>query len=409
MKALAYSRLEARRNLALYAGWPAVIALSVPLCAWLAAQAGIPAAQGTGAALLAWMAGGLPISAALFGAVAGAGLRGAAEEQEAALPVSPRARIGGALVSAAAGLALCAALVAGLTAVLSPEARDIAASSASISGFGGTLSRGSSEAAASLMMGWVMAVSCAVAYAAEHAVLGAVAGLLGAAVVLAPIGADFLLQNMFDGVAAHLTPAVFWLAACGSGAAAALAAAARLPAVSRRRWWPRLAAVALLPFAGAPGAWHSVFSTRERLLEAIEAKPAYFYQVDEEYHVGLGGRLTLRRPGGPTVVLLAGQAPSLADLLRRKLTSEVGTVVRDRGGRVWASVWNAGTGGALSFYDVWQGDGRGPLTRYMTLPPGMSLERDGDHAAVNTYDGSLDSRGYVTLDAARPPPPLKRK
>lgn len=412
-----YAVLETRRNRILYAGWPLVILGSIPLAAAIAMAAEYPAQQGVAAALLGWVMGGLPLSAVLFGAVAGAGLRGAAEDAEAALPISPRSKAFAALASAAGALAASTGLVVALTLVVAPDTRallrgvsELGVRSWETGVLDLWLSIASAAVTAPLGLLWLLVVSFGVSMAFSHAVLGGVAALFAGAVGLLPIVTGLMIQANTNGKAGFLLSAVLCSAALAAGSLAALAKTAA-PALRGARWKAAQALlVAFLPLAGSIAAWPALYRARDRALEArtgvwspwdysLGAKARF---RNEALKRGLGGRLVLSRPEGE-VVLLPGWTPSLADLVWGNRLSEVNQVFRDSKGMLWAEAWHPGTRGNLPYTEVYVGRGDAPLRRYLTLPNGMRFTVDGDEAFVNLEAYSYDPKNFIRLDPAKPP------
>ena len=87
---------------------------------------------------------------------------------------------------------------------------------------------------------------------------------------------------------------------------------------------------------------------------------------------------------------------------------QIEAAFRDRDGRIWGEVREPFVQGQPTVRTLWTGDGRGPLTRYMTLPPDMDLVVYGGRAAVDMNMYAFDSSDYILLDPAKPPL-LKRK
>lgn len=412
-----YAPTEARRNRVLYAGWPLIILGTLPFAAAIAAASDIPVGQAVSGALAAWAVAGLPITAVLFGAVAGAGLRGPAEDAEVPLPLSPRQRAFGALTSAAAAFAANAALVSGLVAATSHDARELLMAIASIGNWNSVaLNVVPMLGIVGCSIAWLMTASFTAAYAASHAVLGAVGALIGGTLLLLPLAAGFaLFFNHGPDLAMPFVAAAVASSAVSAGAMAlSLAKTAPLVARSSRVSWVKAGLLGLLTLSGSLGAWPAFWSAGRALKSHLERPWGGWDKKDSlqsqrERRLGglmegLGGRLVRETPAG-TVVLLPGSDPALGELVRRGRGGfdKVTNAFFDLDGRVWAEVRSAFVEGQPSVRTVWTGDGNGPLTRYLTLPPHMELEVYGGRAAVDTspYDYSDDS--YILLDPAKPP------
>lgn len=412
-----YAPTEARRNRVLYAGWPLIILGTLPFAAAIALASDIPVHQAVSGALAAWAVAGLPVTAVLFGAVAGAGLRGAAEDAEVPLPLSPRQRAFGALASATAAFAANAALVGALVAATSHDARELILSIASLGRWGSlALTAAPVLGIVACSTAWLMTASFTAAYAAAHAVLGAVAALLGGTLLLLPLAAgSALFFNHGPDLAMPFVAAAVASSAVSAGAMAlSLAKAAPLVARSSRVSWPKAALLCLMTLSGSLGAWPAFWSAGRTLKSRLERPWAGWDRKDtlqsqREKRLGglmegLGGRLVNETPAG-TMVLLPGSDPALGELVRRGRGGfdRVTNAFFDLDGRVWAEVRSAFVEGQPSVRTIWTGDGRGPLKRYLTLPPDMELEVYGGRAAVDTspYDYSDDS--YILLDPAKPP------
>lgn len=412
-----YAALEGRRNRLLYAGWPVVILGSLPLAAAIAIAAEYPAGQGVAAALLGWIMAGLPLSAVLFGAVAGAGLRGAAEDAEAALPVSPRAKAFPALASAAGALAASTTLVLLLTLLVAPDTRallravsELGARSWETGAVTLWLSIASIMVAAPLGLLWLLVVSFGVSLAFSHAVLGGVAALFAGAAGLLPVVAGLMLQTNTDGKAGFLFPAVACSAALLSGAVAALSGAASPALRGMRLSIGRVLLLSMLPLAGSFAAWPALYRARDRALAPTSVVWSPYDRVrggearrrTEAIKRGLGGRLVLERPEG-NVELLAGWTPTLADLVRGKRLSEVHQVFWDAKGMLWVEAWHPGVQGAMPTTEIYVGRGDGPLRRYLTLPYQMRFTAYDGRACIDPEGWAYDSRTLVTLDPDKPP------
>ncbi|MDE2292490.1 MAG: hypothetical protein KGL53_10440 [Elusimicrobia bacterium] len=410
-----YAALEARRNRVLYAGWPVLVVATLPLAAVIASLSGLTPGQGVSGALLAWATIGLPVSALLFGAVAGAGLRTKAAEDEAALPVSARARAFGALGTAAAAFAATALLVGALTFLASPDASgamhllmtwgDQWPMVGGLAFF--------SLAIGALSAGWLLAVSFEVAYASAHAVLGGVAAAFGAALALLPLLAGCAMYTNHPSATAFpfLGAALLSSAAGVGGALVSLGGASSRVARRSRPGWKAVLAMALLPLVGSLGAWPALYAGRTRLLAERNTPntpwdPARQNESEAARAGGLqrslGGRLVLVGPSRD-VVLLPGWRPSLADLVEGRQLPMVASAFRDDSGRVWAAVFTRGTNGLPGTYDIMTGPPSGPLKRYMTVPGNMELALYKGQAAINTNVYSFDLKNYVPLDPAKPP------
>lgn len=409
-----YAPIEVRRNRVLYAGWPLVILGTVPFAAAIAYGMEIPVRQAIGGALAAWAVAGLPLTAVLFGAVAGAGLRGPAEDAEAALPVSARQRAFGALASAAGAFGSNALLVAVLAAVVG---RDI--QSFLVGDFGAYLV--GSLLLASTSAAWLLTASFAAAFAASHSVLGAVSALIGGSLLLLPVGAGAALLAHH---APQLAPS-FLVAALASTTASAGAAALALgwsaPVAARagRVSWPGLALMCLLPLSGSLGSWAALWRSAHAVKARLEPVWSSFDHKDSGPQAretrragmltGVGGRLVLDGPGG-RVPLLPGSAPTLGELVKGDYDrfDRVANAFRDKDGRVWAEVFSARQDGQATTRTIWTGTGDGPLTRLVTLPPGMELRVHDGRAVVDPEMYSYQPDNFVPLDPAKPPV-LKRQ
>jgi hypothetical protein len=412
-----YAPTEARRNRVLYAGWPLIILGSLPFAAAVAAASDIPVGQAASGVLAAWAVAGLPITAVLFGAVAGAGLRGNAEDAEVPLPLSPRRRAFGALAAVSGAFLANAALVAVLVAAASHDARELLTNLASLGRWGMV------AATAAPVLGiaaggaaWLIMASFTAAYAASHAVLGAVAALGGAALLFLPLAAGAAL---FFNHGPHLAAPFVAAAAASSALSAAamafsLAKTAPLVARSARVSWTKAALLCLMTLSGALGAWPAFWSAGRALKTHLERpwggwdrKDSLQSQRDRRIgglRKGIGGRLVLKTPEG-TVVLLPGSDPALGELARRGRGGfdDVTNAFFDLGGRVWAEVRAAQVEGQPTVRTIWTGNATGPLTRYMTLPPDMDLEVYGGRAAVDTTPNDYSDDSYVLLDPSKPP------
>lgn len=413
-----YAVLEARRNRVLYGGWPLVILGTLPLSAAIAGAVDITAGQGMSAALAAWATVGLPITAVLFGAVAGAGLRGTADEADAALPLSPRQRAFGALAATTTAFVGNAVLVAVLVAATSSDARDLLSGFASLGNWGSVAGYVAAMATITgFSVAWIITAAFAAAYAASHAVLGGVVALLGAALLLLPVGAGIsLLFNHGPHLAMpFLAAAMASTAASLGGAALSLAQTAPAAARCARLSWGRLALLCLLPLAGSVTAWPAMWSAGRRVKAQLEqvwgggwdskdTLPGQHQKRRAGLMQGLGGRL-VRQTAGGTIVLLPGSDPALGEMVlhgRGHFEHVTGAFI-DNDGRVWAEVRAPFIEGQPTVLTVWAGDGKGPLTRYMTLPPNMDLAVHDGRAAIDTSPLILDDAKYVFLDPAKPP------
>lgn len=100
----------------------AVFLASLPLGAWIGGNSGHPGRTGLEVAVILWAVAGLPLLAVFLGASTAEEVRSTpARESEALLPGSHLERALGALLGAAAQLALLAALVGAAGALLIPE------------------------------------------------------------------------------------------------------------------------------------------------------------------------------------------------------------------------------------------------------------------------------------------------
>ena len=412
-----YAPTEARRNRVLYAGWPLIILGTLPFAAAIAAASDIPVGQAVSGVLAAWAIAGLPFTAVLFGAVAGAGLRVNAEDADVPLPLSPRKRAFGALGAVSSAFLGNAALVGILVAATSHDTRELLASLLSLGRWGWvTLNAVPVVGIVACSAAWLMMASFTAAYAASHAVLGAVAALLGGTLLLLPLAAGAaLFFHHGPHLAMPFVAAAAAASAVSTGAMAlSLTQTAPLVARSARVSWAKAALLCLMTLSGSLGAWPAFWSAGRRVKAHLERpwggwdkKDSLQSQRDRRTRnlmESLGGRLVLQNPGG-TVVLLPGSAPALGELVRHGSGGfdQVSEAFFDLDGRVWAEVRAAQVEGQATVRTIWTGDGNGPLTRYMTLPPDMELEVYGGRAAVDTplHDYSDDS--YVMLDPAKPP------
>ena len=264
-----YAALEARRNRLLYAGWPIVILGSLPLAGAIAAASGVPTEQGVGAALFAWALAGLPFTALLFGAVAGAGLRGRAEEDEAALPLSLRTRAFGGLAAAAGGLAASAALVT-MAIALVPEAQHmllVVAKMHDRNWYWNPLFNPNMlpplALAAPLTLGWLLTTAFGAGLVSAQPVLGGVSALCSGALALTPLIAGLTLEQVYADQAGSMAPALGCLLFLAGGALASLAQAAPLTRRARRPTWRQTALLAVLPLAGTLAAWAAFYGARQ--------------------------------------------------------------------------------------------------------------------------------------------------
>ncbi|TBR26301.1 hypothetical protein EPO15_00405 [bacterium] len=412
-----YAPTEARRNRVLYAGWPLIILGTMPFAAAIAVASDIPVGQAVSGALAAWAVAGLPITAVLFGAVSGAGLRGPAEDAEAPLPLSPRQRAFGALAAASAAFLGNAALVAALVAATSHDAGELLSGIASLGNWGSVAGYvGAMGAVAACSVAWLTTASFTAAYAASHAVLGGVAALVGGTLLMLPLGAGAaLFINHAPELAMPFLAAAVASSAVSAGAAGlALAKTAPLAARSARLSWAKASLLSVLTLSGSLGAWPAFWNAGRAVKARLEQPWGGWDKKDslqsqrekrlEGLMEGLGGRLVRETPAG-TVVLLPGSDPALGELVRRGRGGfeRVTRAFFDLDGRVWAEVRAPFVEGQATVRTIWTGDGKGPLTRYLTLPPDMELEVYGGRAAVDTspYDYSDDS--YILLDPAKPP------
>lgn len=417
-----YAPIEVRRNRVLYAGWPLIILGTLPFAAALAYGMEIPVRQAVGGALAAWAVAGLPLTAVLFGAVAGAGLRGPAEDAEAPLPVSARQRAFGALVSATAAFGSNALLVAVLAAVASRDAQSLLFGMANLGNWGavGGYLLGSLLLAATAAA-WLLTASFTAAFAASHSVLGAVAALVGGGLILLPVGAGTaLLANHGPALApSFLAAALASTVASAAAGAQVLGWSAPVVARAARVSWPRLALLCLLPLSGSLGSWAALWRSAHQVKTRLEPVWSAYDRKDmgpdarESRRAGLltgvGGRLLLDGPGG-RVVLLPGSDPTLAELVKGDYDrfDRVWNAFRDRDGRIWAEVASARQDGQETVRTIWTGAGDGPLSRYMTLPPEMRLTVNDRRAVVDPSIYSFEPHSHIPLDPAKPPV-LKRQ
>ncbi|MBI3299768.1 MAG: hypothetical protein HYZ75_16500 [Elusimicrobia bacterium] len=396
--------LEARRNRLLYTSWPIVILASLPFSAAIAYAAGYPVSQGPAAALLTWVAAGLPLTAALFGAVAGAGLRGPAAEAEAALPVSPREQAFSALGGAGAALAVTSLLVLAMTFLSGSDGRSVLAAVATLGNPHDITGRAAFAAAAVLGLFWILTVSFTAAFAASHAVLGAAAGVFGAAAALLPVAAGLLLRFNHGIPAGFIVTALLASGLGAAGAAASLAFCAPRAARGVRVRWTGWAAAALLPLCGALLSWPALFTARDRVLadsmpvSSFPDKPSGWSSPTGDLRESRGGRLTRLTDAGE-LTLIAGETPSLADLLWGKRLGFVGRVLRDSTQRIWAYVIPPDARPR----ELWQGDGKGPMKLYMMMPAGAHLELRDGKAFLNLMPYVVESTELYPLDPAKPP------
>lgn len=412
-----YAPTEARRNRVLYAGWPLIILGTLPFAAAIAGAMGIPVGQAVSGVLAAWAVAGLPVTAVLFGAVAGSGLRGAAEEAEAPLPLSPRQRAFGALATATAAFLGNAALIAALIAATSHDAGELVGGIAALGNWGSVAGYvGAMGAIAACSVAWLLAASFTVAYAASHAVLGSVAALIGGTILLLPVGSGVaLFLNHAPTLAMPFLAAAAASTAASAGAVAvSLAQAAPAATRASRLSWAKLAVLSLLPLCGSLGAWPALWSSGKLVASRVEPVWGGWDRKDElqsqrdkrrgGLKYGVGGRLVMESAGG-TVVLLPGSAPSLGELVRHGYASfdRISTAFIDNDGRIWAETFSALQEGHPTVRTIWTGDGNAPLTRYLTLPPEMNLVVYGGRAAVDPTIYSYEANDYVFLDPAKPP------
>jgi hypothetical protein len=244
-----YVLLEARRNRLLYLAWPLVIVASLPFGACIASASAYPPAGGVSAAVLAWTVGGLPLTAVLFGAVAGVGLRGRAEEDDAALPLAPRTRALAALSAAAAALAFSAAVVGLLATLVFPDA----SWSAGPLGY----------ALGSFALSGVMSLAFLGSFLLSNAVIGSAAGLLAGLAAIAP----FLYA--FYSYQGSVLALIF--AAAGVTLAPLGALLQIVPRVSRSfRWTGRALALAAFLAAAGYGAAAVAMKYEQGLLHHID-------------------------------------------------------------------------------------------------------------------------------------------
>lgn len=423
-----YAPVEARRNRVLFAGLPLVILVSLPFSAAIAAAAGMPAAQGVYGALAAWAAVGLPLAAVLLGGVAGAGLRGPAEEAEASFPLSPRVRSFGALLTTSSVFASGAALVAALSAVAARgAAEEVLAGLAVLGRWESTAGYlGASAVVAAASLSWLLTVSFTAAYVASHAVLGAVVALAGAGLLLVPSAAGIALYAVH---APHLAMPFLAAAALSTVVSAATAGltlglTASGAARSARRSLGALVLSSLLPLAGTPLTWRALWNAPRHVVSELDrvwsgmdrslpnrtpAEGILQKNLRDERRVdlarGFGGRLVrMKDDGSISVVLLPGPVPALGDMLarRRGEYDAVSLAFRDNDGRFWAETVVRASGRPTA-RTVWTGDGGGPLARYAALPPDMALQVYGGRAAVAPTSNDEHATDYVLLDPAAPP------
>jgi hypothetical protein len=407
-----YAGLEFRRNRLMYLGWPLLIVGSVGVGAVLGVWMGSPAEIGMALAVSAWANFGVPLSAALFGAVTGAGVRLQGPAEEAALPTAPTSSLAGAALAAALGLLGSVALLVALSAALDATDNGQTALRATDDLWSFDWSDWS-KPLLTTVYGWVLLNSCAVAYATGRAAIGGAVGLLGTAVALAPFVLGFMLQSRhFE--AQYLLTGWMHLLVGTAASCAALAAVARAPQLGGWRPWGRFAWLAL-PLAASAGGWSALFAARNRLVEpqavthgigGWQRLPARLPQGS--LFAGRGARLLLRSARGETV-LLQGDVPSLGDLLSRRPNRSISTLFVDRAERLWVKVTQPGPDGRLAFDEIWQGTGNGPLSRFAVLSPtdprGLFLING--QAAFYRFDPRMGYTDPLLLDPAHPPA-LKR-
>jgi hypothetical protein len=402
-----YALLEARRNRLLYRAWPLIILGTLPLAALLASTAGVSPRAAISAAVAAWLAGGLPLTAVLFGAVAGSGLRGRAEEDDAALPLAPRQRALSALAIAAAAVVANAGLLAALWAGLFPNWLHL------IGGSGQEPFVVAAVVAASAASGllWLTAVSFLGAFICAHAVLGGIVALASGALAGIPIAGGLLLKLHYSWQGARfLLPAATCSALMVAGAVGAAALAAPAVARSRRLGWRKAALLLLLPVAASFGSLPALYGTRRLVLgfeEHIATDPRPLGKDD--LRSSMGGRLVRVEGSGGRTVLLPGEQPTLGELISGRPLSFIRGAHRDPQGWVWAEVLHPLPGKLLG--ELWVGRGEGPLKRYMVLPEDKHLSVY-KHAAVLYMYGYIDEHapppeGLIFLDATGRPPLLK--
>lgn len=405
---VAYAGLEFRRNRLMYLGWPVLIAGSVGAGAVLGLWMGSPAEIGMVLAVSAWANFGVPLSAALFGAVAGAGVRLQGPAEEAALPTAPASSLAGAALAAAVGLLGSVALLVALSAALDATDSGQTALRATEDLWSFDWSRWS-KPLLSAAFAWTLLNSCAVAYATGRAAIGGAVGLFGTAVALAPFVLGVMLQSRhFE--ARYLLTGWMQLLVGTAASCAALAAVARAPQLGGWRPWSRFACLAL-PLAASAGGWSALFAARNRLIEpqAVthgigrwQRLPARLPQGS--LVAGRGARLLIRSGRGETV-LLKGDVPSLGDLLSRRPDRSISTLFVDRSNRLWVKVTHPGPDGRLAFDEIWQGTGDGPLSRFAVLPPSdpRGLFLINGQAAFYRFDPRTGYSDPEPLDPAHPP------
>lgn len=434
--ALTYSRLELRRNAVLYGSWPAIFA----------ATAGLSPDDSLAAVLLFWIFIGLPLTAVVFGASAGSGLRGAAEEAEAELPLAPHARTWGALVAATAALGVTAAAV--FLAVLTAGAEVHAVMASVTTDWDRSLIDVMLRAgafASAVGTAYLLLASFALTFATGQAVLGGALAVFLAVLTLTPLACGMALQTLYGAQAPFLAQAAACVGAALAGAAAFLGVEApRVERRSRRSAAGWAGALAVL-LAGAGAGWPALLRTEARLAASgrIVERP-----MGHDVHsigpwmgpwppsrrsyenglliAGFDGSLRRVEPSGRRVELLTGSPPSLRSLLFRKprygpghlMGSFFGTETSlyrqlpeppvtsafyDREGRLWVrrEVSDDKTGPI----EVWQGLGDGPLKLHGVLPGGYILAQHEGRAALLRYSSiaNPDYERFANLPAGKRP------
>lgn len=338
-------RLEARKHRLMFGGLAATFLASLPLAALSGRAYEIPAGSALDGMLTLWTFVGLPLSAAIYGATAGAGLRSKeVEEAEAPLPLPALARLRGALGGAVSGYLGLFALVMGawLVRVQGPS-----------SATPGTLAAAAPFSAALELA--VLTSSFVIGYASRHAVLAGLAGLSLGLLAYVPAGAAVLIDWTFGSRADLGLSGWAAVAALGLGSPGAALAAGRLvlPRLARSARigaaaWTAAALLLLAPLTPASllfssslarlngarsevgGRWGSPPPSERAAFAAVPGR------VDGRFYATFEGGLLFQPHAGPEVVLVPGNPLSPMTLWNKAFHPTFTNAGWGWDGRLWA-------------------------------------------------------------------------
>ncbi|MBI5239241.1 MAG: hypothetical protein HY926_02105 [Elusimicrobia bacterium] len=345
-------RLELRKQRLAFIGLAGAFIITIPL-AWFGAAIGhVDRRSAIDAAFLFWTLVGLPASAALLGASAGAGLRAEpAAPAESILPVSPGRRASAALIAAALQLAALAAVVLLIAIIVSPGWRTTFTEK--------VWSAPEFQRAAFRLMGfslaYILSVSFAAAFALGHGLAGGLLGLGLAGIGSTALAAAVGLQTLYPERDILRPGGVLFVAAIAVGGTfySLRRAASRL---ERRGGlgWKDFALCGLGLAAGAALCVLTMGGTFERLVRRPQPvwREEYFARAQRQalrlvpglreaagqglLAANMEGELLLLKPDGSRRTLVPGTRTTIQDIFDVPLLDRNHSVQWESDGALWS-------------------------------------------------------------------------